>query len=233
MILEWSIESIAEMNVARELGIRRVELCSSLDLGGLTPSSALIEACCKIRGPEVHVMIRPRAGDFVYSANELLLMLSNIEIAKKYGAKGVVFGALTKKGRLDEVALKQLIDQSKSLDLDVTFHRAFDVIQNPVQAMQQLIELDVNRILTSGQQVKAEQGIDLIQQLVESAQGKVQIMAGSGVNASNAPLFIRAGVDALHCTARKKLNRPPEFGMGNQYEPDPEKIEAILHVLSK
>jgi copper homeostasis protein len=121
---------------------------------------------------------------------------------------------------------------SKSLELETTFHRAFDVVSNPFKTLHQLIELGFDRILTSGQQQKAILGLELIKKLVQQSNGRIEIMAGSGIDTSNAKTFIKAGINNLHCTARKRIDRLDEFGMGVQHKPDQQKIENILQVLA-
>ncbi len=231
MILEWAIESIKEMKLTQTLGVKRIELCSSLDLGGLTPSIGLTQKCLESTNVKIHTMVRPRAGDFDYSDYEIAVMLNNIDHFATIGVHGVVFGALNKDHSLNETHLEKLIDRAKSHDLDVTFHRAFDFVTNPFGALNKLIDLKVDCILTSGQKPNAEHGINLIKELVNEANGKIKIIAGSGINALNAHLFLNFGLEAIHCTARKKIHQLTEIDMGNEYEPDQKKIEEIQKVL--
>ncbi len=231
MKLELCIDSVDEAKVARDFGFNRVELCSALEIGGLTPSYGLIKACAAIRNIETHIMIRPRGGSFDYSKNELEIMKADIEKCASLGASGVVFGILNGDNTIDRPSNELLITIAKSLGLETTFHRAFDFIHDPITGLKSLIELGFNRLLTSGQKPKAIEGKDLIKELVKVSNRQIQIMAGSGVDASNAVELKECNVDALHFTARKKSDSVLSFQMGNEFVPDEEKIKKILSVL--
>ncbi len=232
MILEWSIESIEEMEYASQLGIKRVELCSSLEYGGLTPAYGVIKKCAQIKEVELHVMIRPRPGDFEYSEKEIEIMCSDIQNAADLGAKGVVFGVLDQQFNIQKEQLKRLTELSSSLGLEITFHRAFDFISSPFEALEELIEAGVHRLLTSGQQSKAIDGLPLIKKLIAKANGRIEIMAGAGINAINAQHFQGIGLSAIHCTARRKVAQMDNFYMGSVYAPYVEKIKSILAILN-
>lgn len=224
--LEACVESFAEAEIASQHQIKRIELCSGLDVGGLTPGVGLIEKCVELPGIETHVLIRPRQGDFNYSSEELEIMKVDIKCSAISGAKGVVFGILKADKTLNVASNKDLLDLSKSLGLETTFHRAFDVCENPYQVLDQLIELGFDRLLTSGQAETAIGGIELIRDLVSQARGKIQIMAGSGVNPGNVGKLAKAYVDSLHFSIRKP-GRQEGLGMGVLYEPDVEKLVGI------
>lgn len=228
MDIELCVGSFDEALLAQEFLLKRIELCSALEVGGLTPNAGLIKQCVQIHGPETHVMIRPRAGDFIYTEHEISIMLEDIRTASSLGAHGVVFGALTESNHLDKLSLKLLSEEARSLRLETTFHRAFDLTEDPLEAMEHLIDLRFDRILTSGQQAKAVDGIELIKELIDESQGRIQIMAGSGINAENAGAFADIKVDAIHFTARKKVPSETHFGMGDRYEPDQNKVQSIL-----
>ena len=231
MQIEICIESIATAIVADKLGADRIELCSALDLGGLTPSLGIIESCVEYCSLDVFVMIRPRGGGFVYSPEEFAIMIKNIDAVAKAGVNGVVFGCLTKDFNLNEYQNQKLLDYSKSLDLSVTFHRAFDFCQNSDASLEKLIEFGFDRILTSGQANTAIEGIEKIKHWVDKYYGQIQFMAGSGVNASNVKLFTNIGVDALHFTARKKIINDDLFNMGDEYIVDRDKMTTILNLI--
>jgi copper homeostasis protein len=165
-------------------GAERIELCSALALDGLTPSIGLLE---KVRAmfPQltIHVLIRPREGDFVYTPDEVEVMERDIRAALPY-ANGIVIGALTAQGDVDMVAMRRLMRAAEGRP--VTFHRAFDVCREPLVALEQIIALGCARLLTSGQQPTAEQGIPLLRQLRDLADERLIIMPGGGVNARNA-----------------------------------------------
>ena len=165
-------------------GAERIELCSALALDGLTPSIGLLE---KVRAmfPQltIHVLVRPREGDFVYTPDEVEVMERDIHAALPY-ADGIVIGALTAQGDVDMVAMRRLMRAAEGRP--VTFHRAFDVCREPLVALEQIIALGCARLLTSGQQPTAEQGIPLLRQLRDLADERLIIMPGGGVNARNA-----------------------------------------------
>lgn len=233
MDIELCVGSFEEALLAQQFKLKRIELCSSLELGGLTPSLGLIRQCAQIPDIETHVMIRPRAGDFVYSESEIGIMVSDIRAAAESGALGVVFGALTNENQLDLTSLSDLTKEARANGLEITFHRAFDLTSDPINAMKSLIELQFDRILTSGQKPNAVEGIDLIRKLSEHSKGLIQLMAGSGVNAENVKLLSRSGVDAIHFTARKIVPSINDMDMGDRYEPDPKKVVSILAKLQR
>ncbi len=175
-----SIESVIE---AQKGGADRVELCESLCEGGTTPSYGLISVAKKLVDIAIFVLIRPRKGNFVYNKHEIDIMIKDIEAAVSIGADGIVIGCLTSEGEVDITACKQLIKAAKSLP--VTFHRAFDVCKNPVKALEDIRQLGIKRILTSGQQNKAIDGLELLTELNAKASPDVKIMVGSGVDENN------------------------------------------------
>lgn len=209
----------AESCVAAQAGgAHRVELCASMPEGGTTPSYGEIRLARKHIDIRLHVIIRPRGGDFLYTPLELDIMEEDICMARQAGADGVVFGCLTPEGDLDMPAMERLMKASKGMA--VTFHRAFDYVRNPKQVLEQLIDLGVDRVLTSGQQPSAIQGSDLLAGLVKQAAGRIVIMPGCGVNESNiAELAVRTGASEFHFSAReikesKMILRNPALSMG-------------------
>lgn len=180
--IELCAASIEAILLAKELDINRIELCQDLEQGGLTPSAGLIEFAIK-SGIETHVLIRPRAGGFSYSESELQVILNDISFARKMGVKGVVVGVLQSNFELDINALKKIKDVSH--ELEITFHRAFDETIDWKKSMHQLIDLDFNRILTSGFASNVEMGFNNLKQMVKFAENRIEIMPGGGVNAAN------------------------------------------------
>ena len=169
---EVCANSVESCLAAQTGGANRVELCAGIPEGGTTPSYGEIAMARKVLNTaRLHVIIRPRGGDFLYSPLETKIMLEDIEIARHLGVDGVVFGCLTANGDIDTVAMKELMEASHGLS--VTFHRAFDVCRNPDEALEQIIELGCERILTSGQQPTAEQGIPLLKKLHRQAAGRI------------------------------------------------------------
>lgn len=217
MKTELCAYSVDACRIAARLGVDRVELCASPAEGGVTPSMATIERVAKIEGIDVSVMIRPRGGDFLYSDDEFETMLRDIAYAREAGATGVVFGILTADGKVDVERTRQLVEASKGME--TTFHRAVDMTEDYVAAVEAVIAAGCNRILTSGSYDKAIDGIANIRRAVEIAKGRIEIMAGSGVVAANAKQLAEVGVDALHFSAKCMVAgameyRNPRISMG-------------------
>lgn len=181
-VLERCCTSAEQALEARENGAARVELCRDLSIGGVTPEHNLILAAVKT-GIPVNVLIRPRGGNFVYSAEETQQMISDIEFCRSAGANGVVIGILHPDGSVNLEAMRLLIAAAQGMS--ITFHRAFDRCSNPQQALEDIISLGCNRLLTSGLQDTAPQGQALIAELVKQAAGRIIIMPGSGVTPEN------------------------------------------------
>ncbi len=231
MTFEFCIDSYEGALAAQKYGAKRVELCAALDVGGLTPGFGLIQQCGMVEGIEVHTMVRPIAGNFVYSATDIEVMQHDIAGAKRAGATGVVFGCLTQANELDVEATQQLTEFANSLQLEVTFHRAIDFCNNPLDCLNQLIVMGVDRVLTSGGKEKAIDGIQTIAEMVKLANKQIQIMAGSGVNSTNTKQLADTGIDALHFTIHKSNSANEKLGMGSRNEIDEDKIESIVNQL--
>lgn len=209
--------SLEACNAAARAGVTRVELCASPWDGGTTPSAAAIRMARRIVGIQLSVMIRPRGGDFLYSDIEFGQMLEEVRFARECGADGVVFGVLTPNAEVDARRTAALVAEAGGLC--TTFHRAFDMTCNPSQALETIIESGCRRVLTSGCRNRAEEGIDTLRMLVAQAAGRIEIMAGSGVNPLNAGRLAATGVDALHFSARSQCPsgmtyRNPNISMG-------------------
>jgi copper homeostasis protein len=196
-VCAFSVESCLN---AQQAGAFRVELCGGVYEGGTTPSYGLIEQVRAVLSLKLFVMIRPRGGDFCYNEEEFAVMKADIRAAKALGADGVVFGMLLPNGEIDVARTTELVALARPMG--VTFHRAFDVALEPFEALEAVIQTGAERILTSGQQNTALLGSDLIQQLTQKAAGRIEIMAGSGVNADNALLLAKTGIQALHLTGK-------------------------------
>lgn len=227
MKIEFCIESVAAAKAAQEKGAHRIELCKSLDKDGLTPSIDLIKACKAIYDGEIHIMIRPKEGDFCYSKSDLIQMKKEIKLAHLYNIKGVVFGVLLKNGNIDTENAKALHEYAKGFNLETTFHRAFDHCKNPLTAINQLIDIGFDRLLTSGQKEKAINGINLINELILISKKQIQIMAGSGINENNVMQFLTIGVDAVHFSIHNKKFKETSLNYINE-----KKINSILKQLS-
>lgn len=181
---EICVDSIASAKAAQTGGGHRIELCSALALGGLTPSYATLKWCTQHLHLPIFVLIRPRSGDFWYSEPEFELMLQEIDFCKQQGAKGVVVGFLKPDGSVDFELLAIAVQRAQPME--VTFHRAFDLCNNWQQAVDAIIAAGANRILTSGMQNTAWQGKGLLKELVQYADNRITILPGSGINAENA-----------------------------------------------
>ncbi len=201
MKIEVCVDNLESALIAESAGADRIELCAALPLGGITPSYALIKTVIEQLTIPVHVMIRPRAGDFLFTPQEQQIMLTDIEIAKQLGASSVVIGALTEQAQVDLMLVKRLIQSAKGMG--ITFHRAFDLCCDPYLALQQLIDLGCQRVLTSGLATTAEQGIHRLANLVHQANHQITIMAGAGITANNADKIAQqTGVTELHLSGK-------------------------------
>ena len=196
-VCAFSVESCLN---AQKAGATRIELCGGLYEGGTTPSYGLIKRAREATTLQLYVMIRPRGGDFCYDDEEFLVMKNDIEAVKELGADGVVFGLLLPTGEVDETRTAVLVELAKPLN--VTFHRAFDVANDPFEALEAVIRTGAVRILTSGQENSAVDGAELLAQLVQKAAGRIDLMAGSGVNNTNAVQLVQTGIQALHLTGK-------------------------------
>lgn len=196
---EICIESIQGLQVALAAGADRVELCSNLSLGGTTPSAGLIQAACE-RDLEVVVLLRPRAGDFVLSDAEFDVLTRDLEFAKQHDAAGVALGVLTPEGEVD---LERCAELMRLADpMPVCFHRAFDFVRDQSLALEQLIELGVARVLTSGGAADVVQGQEALGRLVTQAGERIEIMPGGGLRADNVQAVLRAsGASSIHFSA--------------------------------
>lgn len=205
--LELVAQDAYAVHVASSLGIERVELCSALELGGLTPSAGLVGRCVDVAraadpGVEVHALIRPRPGDFRFDDDEMAIMVADIASSVAAGAAGVVVGALAPDGLPDLGVLARFVEAAAGAE--VTFHRALDVSADPVAALERVAGAGVTRVLSSGGRPTAEEGMEVLRRMVGLGL-PVQVMAGSGVNAGNARQLAATGVAALHFSARTRV----------------------------
>lgn len=192
-----TLESVREAYIG---GARRVELCSALCEGGVTPSAGAVMTAKKYEGLTVHCLVRPRGGDFLYDREDAEAMINDVAMLRSLGADGVVIGALTPDGDVDMDLCRRLVDEAGGMN--VTFHRAFDMCREPSVALEQVIELGCSRILTSGLADTAEKGISVLADLVSRAAGRIIIMPGCGVNAGNALHILQStGATEIHASA--------------------------------
>lgn len=199
LVLEICVDSVDSAFAAQKGGADRVELCDNLVEGGTTPSAGAIAVAREMLDIKLHVIIRPRGGDFLYSATEFDVMKRDIKTAKELGADGVVIGILLADGTIDRERTSELVELSRPMT--VTFHRAFDMTRDPFEALDTLADLGVDRILTSGQEATADKGADLIRQLVERAADRITIMACGEIREANVRSIVEGtGVHEIHST---------------------------------
>lgn len=239
--LEICANSVASCIEAQKGGAYRVELCAAIPEGGTTPSYGDIAVARELLDIKLNVIIRPRSGDFLYSALEHKIMLKDIGIARQLGVDGVVIGCLTADGEVDMERNQELIDAAGKMS--VTFHRAFDMCRDPFNSLEKIIALGCQRILTSGQQQQAERGIPLLKKLVEQAGDRIIIMPGSGINIYNiATIAKETGAGEFHLSARKPVEsgmiyRNPNIKMGGtmvviqEYEQQVTNSELVRNTL--
>lgn len=197
-IVEVCCYTIEDVQRAHRAGAGRVELCADRAAGGTTPSYGLIERVIETVPIDVAVMIRPRGGDAIYSADELAIMQRDIEVAGKLGAEAVVFGILDETAYLDVTAMAGLIAVAKRYAMEVTCHRAFDRAREPHRFLEDLIKLGVDRLLTSGQKPTGVEGIPLLKELVEIAGDKLSIMPGGGIRGNNFHPLLDLDIKEIH-----------------------------------
>lgn len=228
--IEVCIDDVLSLEACAAGGADRIELCSALDLGGLTPSPGLIAAASKCSLPS-RAMIRPRAGDFCFTEAEVNVMLADIAAIKAVGLAGVVLGATDADHRLDQTVLARLVAAAEGLGK--TLHRAVDLLPDPVAAVDLAIELGFDCILTSGGELTAEAGAPVINAMVERAAGRIDIMAGSGVRPENAATIRRSTrADWLHSSCSRAMTNESEirrfgFGAAERRLADPARIQAL------
>ena len=204
MICEICVDSVAGVRAAKDAGAQRVELCADLLEGGITPSLGMIRQAWTVTGIDINVMIRPRGGDFLFNDDEFASMQVDIKTAKAEGANGVVIGLLASAGEIDVARTRELVALARPLS--VTFHRAFDVAAEPFSALETLIELCVDRVLTSGQEPSVLEGLTLIVELMKRAGDRIVIMPGGGITARNVERIVAAARPReMHFTALEPI----------------------------
>ena len=240
MLIEICANSFFSAFEAFKGGANRIELCQNLENGGTTPSAATIRLAVEKFQPggmAVFVLIRPRSGNFVYNDLEFEVMKKDIQFCKENHVDGVVIGLLNDKNEIDLERTSELIKLAKPMK--VTFHRAFDFVQNPLAALEQIIELGAQRLLTSGQQTTALEGMDLIKKLINKAKDRIIVMPGSGINSSNIlKLSKQTGAIEFHLSAKKKIydqnSRESVEGIENEYfMTDREEVERVIQAIKK
>ncbi len=230
VVVEVCVDSVESAVAAQQGCAARVELCSALLEGGLTPGQGVVQVAREQLTLGLQVMVRPRGGDFLYSDVEFDVMRREIDMARTHRADGVVFGVLRPNGTVDVSRTRELIDRARPLV--VTFHRAFDVTRDPFEALDTLMELGVERVLTSGQEASALEGVDLLRRLVERAGDRLIVMPGGGIHERSLPRILReTGAREVHVTGTRTIEsgmtfHNPRCFMGGELRP-PEYSSAV------
>lgn len=234
--LEIACHSLASALAAQEGAADRIELCMALSTGGLTPSSGLLELVQEKINIPVHVLVRPRIGDFAYTSLEVDTIVKSIGLIKKTGYSGIVVGCLTEDHTLDLWNLDRM--QEAAGDLDLTFHRAFDFIEDKSQALEDLIERGFHRVLTSGGAPSAVEGTSVLKSLIDQAGGRITVMPGAGINSKNlAELMRETNAQEYHASAKKELTVVSSslFQLTNsidpRYETDAKEVKRLRGIL--
>jgi copper homeostasis protein len=244
-LLEACVDSVESAVAAERGGAGRLELCADLLEGGITPSMGMIATVRSRVHLPLHVIIRPRGGDFLYSAEEFDVMRRDIQHAREAGGDGVVFGLLTAHGSVDSERTAALVALARPLR--ITFHRAFDMARDPHAALEMLITLGIERVLTSGQEQTALEGLDLIAALVAEAGKRIVVMPGGGIHERNVGKIVaQSGVREVHVSARTMSDsameyRNPRAYMGGELRPpefarsvaDAARIQAIIQAATR
>lgn len=240
ILVEACVDSVESAVAAQAGGADRVELCSALIEGGLTPSAGAIEETRRRLTIGLHVMIRPRGADFCYSDAEIDVMRRDVDLAKSLGADGIVLGLLTPDGDVDVARARPLVERARPLT--VTFHRAFDMTRDPVAALEAIIDLGVDRLLSSGQEATALEGVEVLRALVEQAGDRLVVMPGGGVTERTIARVLQgSGAREIHVTGTRQADsamrfRNPNCFMGGELRPaeflttvtDPSRIRALV-----
>lgn len=243
--LEVCANSVTSALAAQQGGANRVELCDNLREDGTTPSYGQIKIARKLLSIKLYVLIRPRAGDFIYSDLEFEVMKLDIQTCINEGCDGVVIGILKSDGSIDKERCTELINMAKAGGLGVTFHRAFDVCRDYFEALEDIIEMGCERLLTSGGKSTAMEGANTISHLVDIAAGRIQIMPGSGINEYNIADLVRySGATEFHSSARSRVDSKMEYrnpnillsGNGEEYtmqQTDPDRVKQLIKLANQ
>ena len=238
--MEICIDSIESAKNAIQGGASRLEVCSALSEGGLTPTPGFLSLIRKISPIPIYAMIRIRAGSFLYSREEMDAMLIDIEALKKLEIDGFVFGALTEEGEIHVDFSKEIINAARPFP--VTFHRAFDEVTDPLKSLETLCEIGFERVLTSGQKGSALEGISIITKLIEQAQERIIIMPGAGITKDNLEAIKeKSGAKEFHASAKKVkhfLKRSDDVKIGSGVDfcvmvTDEELVRALVNIVKQ
>ncbi|XP_071866909.1 copper homeostasis protein cutC homolog [Bombus fervidus] len=234
--MEICIDSIESAKNAIGGGATRLEVCSALSEGGLTPTPGFLRLLKIISPLPLYAMLRTRSGNFIYTKEEMDVMLLDLKLLKEHGANGFVFGALTPDNEIDVKSCQDVLSAARPLP--VTFHRAFDEVNDPLKSLQILINLGFKRVLTSGQKDTAEEGLELIQKLVQEAQNRIIVMPGSGITKDNIlKIKMASRAEEFHASARKMITLTNRVKIGANKETcimvtDKEMVEEMVRTIA-
>ncbi len=239
--LEVCANSLVSAIAAQDGGAHRVELCENLFEGGTTPSHGEILMARKLLHIKLYVLIRPRGGDFLYTDTEFKIMQADVRYCIEAGCDGIVIGMLNPDGSVDKERCSQLVNMAKQWGVGVTFHRAFDMSNDLYQALEDVIEIGCERILTSGGKSTAMEGVNVIAHLVEKAAGRISIMPGSGISETNVTDLVHfTKVQEVHSSARVKVESKMQYknerilmggDFGNEYSIDVTGAERVKKLI--
>jgi len=241
--VEICVESVAGVRAAREGGAQRVELCCALGEGGLTPSAGALEAAVAVGGIEIVALVRPRGGDFLYSAEEFALVERDVGRVRELGAQGVAVGCLDADGRVDRERMARLVARARPLA--VCFHRAFDLVREPAEELETLVALGVTRVLSAGGARSASEGRARLAALVRAARGRLAVVAAGGVRPENVRALVsECGVAEVHLSAAARVesamrfrNAAPRLGSARaseeyaHWDTDARRVRALVDAL--
>ncbi|GMA15277.1 copper homeostasis protein CutC (plasmid) [Deinococcus metallilatus] len=227
-LIEVCVEGVDAVVTAQQNGADRVELCAGLALGGLTPGPGVVERALEVARIPVHVLVRPREGDFLYSDEEFTTLLRDVEWLRECSVHGVVIGCLTQAGEVDRERTRQLVQAARPMS--VTFHRAFDQARDPLEALEVLVECGVDRVLTSGQRGSAVEGAATLRQLVSAAGNRITILGCGGLRPHNIRQVLEGvPLAEVHFSALQAVPSPMTFGQTqvhfNKAAPDTEDLK--------
>lgn len=227
---ELCAASVKAIHLAKKYNFERIELCQNLEQGGTTPSLGMIQFAVS-SAIKTHILIRQRSGDFIYSQDEIQVMLTDVKRCNLLGVKGVVVGALTPSKEIDVETIIKMLESVE--DLEFTFHRAFDDISDWKKAMDLLIRLKFKRILTSGGSLNVDEGFEKLKEMVQYANGRIEIMIGGGINSKNIKRIVtEIKPNAIHFSGTTLIQRDTSSLFSTDYlEINEEKVKEILNQL--
>ncbi len=231
ILFELCAADIRSVEIADHHAVDAIELCQDLNHGGITPSYSHIKCARKIFGKELAILIRPRLGHFVYNPMEKQLMLEDIRVAIDLGADALVVGALTDTNEIDVAFMEEII--ANSMGITLCFHRAFDMVADPFHSLNHLMELQIDRLLTSGQHKTAWEGREMLKQLIDTYEDKIRIMPGCGIHTKNVQAIINdTGAQRVHASLKQKsIQHSSTLALGQEELVDENELIEMLKLI--